>query len=59
MQTLADAASPVQSRLGEATVGVPLLVHRRCADPMFSISNSVAYNDLMVSSVDENTLEHR
>ena len=55
VQTLADAASPIQGRLGEAAVGVPLLVHRRCMDPMFSISNSVAYNHLMVSDVDENT----
>ena len=55
VQTLADAASPFQGQLGEATVSVPLLVHRRCTDPMFSISNSVAYNDLMVSGVHAHT----
>ena len=30
-------------------VGCPLVVHRRCLDPMFSISNTVAYNDGMIN----------
>jgi hypothetical protein len=53
-QTLADAATPYfaefQGKHGTRTVGVPLLVHRRCADPMFSISNAVAYDRLMVNA---------
>lgn len=53
-QTLADAATPFhaefQGRHGSRTVGIPLLVHRRCAEPMFSISNSVAYDRLMVNA---------
>lgn len=52
VQTLADAASPYvaefPTRSGSRTVGMPLLVHRRCADPMFSISNAAAYARLMV-----------
>lgn len=53
-QTLADAATPYiaefSTRSGTRTVGVPLLVHRRCADPMFSIANAVAYGGLMVQA---------
>lgn len=29
-------------------VGMPLVVHRRCINPMFSISNKISYNDKMV-----------
>lgn len=51
-QTMADAATPYmaefQGRQGSRTVGVPLLVHRRCAEPMFSIANAVVYQRLMV-----------
>ena len=52
VQTLADAATPYvaefHNRHGSRTVGVPLLVHRRCDDPMFGISNAIAYEGLMV-----------
>lgn len=51
-QTLADAATPYYAefdgKYGSRRVGVPLLVHRRCANPMFSISNVTAYDRLMV-----------
>ena len=54
-QTLADQVSTYQSEfetdIGPRAVGIPLLVHRRCEDPMFSISNEVAYNNFMVSQV--------
>jgi AAA domain len=54
VQTLADAASPYgsefQIRAGSRAVGVPLLVHRRCSDPMFGIANTIAYAGLMVSA---------
>lgn len=53
VQTLADEACPCQSEFelerGSRTVGVPLLVHRRCSEPMFSISNTIAYSGQMVS----------
>lgn len=54
VQTLADAATPYMAefdgRNGSREVGVPLLVHRRCAEPMFGISNVTAYNRLMVQA---------
>jgi len=53
-QTLADTATAYfaefEGRQGSRSVGVPLLVHRRCDDPMFSISNAIAYERLMVQA---------
>lgn len=52
VQTLADAASPLIALMGSGgdarPIGLPLLVHRRCQEPMFSISNTIAYGGLMV-----------
>lgn len=54
VQTLADAASPLIAAVGWGAdarrIGMPLLVHRRCQEPMFSISNTIAYDGLMVHS---------
>ncbi|WP_019644164.1 DEAD/DEAH box helicase [Novispirillum itersonii] len=54
VQTLADVATPYMAefdgRNGSREVGVPLLVHRRCAEPMFGVSNVTAYNRLMVQA---------
>lgn len=54
VQTLADDATAwfaeFPARLGSRTVGVPLLVHRRCSEPMFGIANRVAYENLMVQA---------
>ncbi len=64
VQTLGDAASAYTTEFemksgGSRTVGVPLLVHRRCSDPMFSISNEIAYSRLMVSAKVEQPSEIR
>lgn len=52
VQTVADNANPfgttIERDLSDIRIGSPLLVHRRCEDPMFSISNKLAYNGLMV-----------
>jgi hypothetical protein len=52
VQTLADTASAyageLPTELGSRRVGVPLLVHRRCAEPMFSIANTIANANQMV-----------
>lgn len=51
-QTLADRVSwfgtNIHTKDGDIWVGSPLRVHRRCEEPMFSISNYIAYDGLMV-----------
>ncbi|MCB6365362.1 AAA domain-containing protein [Intestinibacillus massiliensis] len=51
VQNLADAINPYGGERicnGEALwLGCPLVMHRRCIDPMFSISNEIAYNNRM------------
>jgi len=52
-QALADRASwfgtAYQHENGEMDIGAPLLVHRRCEEPMFSIANHIAYDGNMIS----------
>lgn len=54
VQTVADATSSLGGEFelasGKIRVGVPLLVHRRCSEPMFTVSNEIAYNNLMVKA---------
>ena len=48
-QTLCDRASQYgYERQSGEWIGIPLWVHRRCKDPMFSISNAISYDGLMV-----------
>ncbi|ULA57936.1 MAG: Helicase [Nitrospira sp.] len=51
-QALADRVSWFGTSLntadGDLWIGSPLRVHRRCEEPMFKISNHVAYDGLMV-----------
>lgn len=54
-QTILDSAGKYGFQKDEETwIGVPLWVHRRCADPMFSISNAISYDGRMVLGVEKN-----
>lgn len=54
VQALADRVSWLGTNLqledGDLWVGTPLRAHRRCLEPMFSISNHIAYGGLMVQA---------
>ncbi len=59
-QTLADYATPYGTTLepsesAKVWVGSPLRVHRRCLNPMFSVANKIAYGNLMVHGVTDET----
>lgn len=59
VQTLADSAGRYSSRIEQVErsvpVGAPLLVHRRCEEPMFGISNAISYAGLMVRATEDRT----
>jgi len=52
VQTVSDMANcygtTIPRDLSEIRIGTPFLVHRRCENPMFKISNKLAYAGLMV-----------
>lgn len=52
LQTMADVSNPYGGYIGEPIprnwVGCPLRVHRRCCEPMFSISNRTSYSGTMI-----------
>lgn len=54
VQTFADSINPFGSYIYDKEeddnlwVGCPLLVHRRCIEPMFSISNNMVYSGNMI-----------
>lgn len=54
VQSFADTINPYGAYLEQEDqddlwVGCPLVVHRRCIDPMFSISNQLSYANTMLS----------
>ncbi|MFM9414113.1 AAA domain-containing protein [Peptococcus simiae] len=54
-QTILDASGSYGFKKDEDTwIGIPLWVHRRCAEPMFSISNAISYDGRMVQGLEDN-----
>lgn len=52
-QTFADQINEFNGRIGERVVGCPLVVHRRCIEPMFSISNMISYDNRMFNKTNK------
>lgn len=51
-QSLIDSTSRYGfEKTNGSWIGIPLWVHRRCKDPMFSISNKISYDSLMVQGI--------
>lgn len=54
VQTMADRAMSVGAYIGtgenKVWGGLPLRAHRRCADPMFSVANEIAYANQMIQA---------
>lgn len=49
-QILADYQNCYGSKKDNIWIGCPLLIHRRCIEPMFSIANEIAYHKAMICS---------
>lgn len=48
VQSFFDKINPLGTFVNaDMWIGSPLNIHRRCAEPMFSISNEIAYNGIM------------
>ena len=61
VQMLADAQNPYggerEINAEKIWLGCPLVVHRRCINPMFDISNRVAYNGRMFCKTNDSSAE--
>lgn len=58
VQTLTDSVSRIgTARVGE-WIGLPLLVHNRCLDPMYSVANEIAYSGEMIHGRGDIMVEH-
>ena len=54
VQSLADAQNPFAGIIknldgAESWVGCPLVIHRRCKDPMFTVANELSYGGFMIN----------
>lgn len=63
VQQVADRAHPFGCTLDvmnqEQWIGIPLWVHRRCVEPMFSLSNKIAYNDRMIHGLSSEKIQRK
>jgi len=57
VQEMADVQNPYYGIIGDKEVGCPLVVHRRCINPMFDISNEVSYDNRMIKATIEDKVE--
>lgn len=48
LQACADKTQKIGAYIGKKWVGSPLIVHRRCDNPMFNIANETTYDNAMV-----------
>lgn len=53
VQIFADRLNRFNGRIGNRQVGCPLVVHRRCIEPMFSISNQISYDRRMFNQTNQ------
>lgn len=60
VQQIADRANPYGCTLTVMNkpvwVGIPLWVHRRCIEPMFSIANQIAYDNRMIHGLEDEAI---
>ncbi len=54
VQSLADAQNPFAGIIknldgSESWAGCPLVIHRRCKDPMFTVANELSYGGFMIN----------
>lgn len=53
VQFFADSMNEFNGMIGKRQVGCPLVVHRRCIEPMFSISNMISYDNRMFNKTNK------
>lgn len=53
VQIVADRANKFGAKIGNMWVGCPLRVYKRCTEPMFTVANKIAYENLMIFDVNK------